>query len=76
MARTTQTSLVLNYLKEGNSITSAEAFELFGATRLSAIIYSLKKQGYNIEMVDIKSTNRFGESCHFGKYTLVSNSRE
>lgn len=44
-----QTKLVLQHLNEHGSITSYEAIKLFGATRLSAIIYDLRhKYGHNI----------------------------
>lgn len=36
---------VYEHLKKQGHITSKEAFELFGATRLSAIIYNLRKRG-------------------------------
>ena len=41
---------ILNYLKEGNSITPLEALKQFGCFRLGARIYELKARGYNIEM--------------------------
>ena len=43
----TQTDLVEKHLKEKGNITSWEAFELYGITRLSAKIYELRKK-YNI----------------------------
>ena len=39
------TNRVYQYLKTHKGITSMQAFELFGATRLSAIIYNLRKYG-------------------------------
>lgn len=41
---TNKTALVLNHLQKKKTITSWEAIELFGATRLSAIIYNLRKK--------------------------------
>ena len=38
MQKTSKHNEVLNYLKKNGSITSMEAIEMFGATRLSAII--------------------------------------
>lgn len=65
------TGRVLKYLQENDSISSMEAFELFGATRLSAIIFKLRKYGYNIINQDCKSKNRYGEKVHFVRYKLV-----
>ena len=43
-----KTALVLKHLELNGSITSMEAFQQYNATRLSGIIYTLRKQGYNI----------------------------
>jgi len=51
----TQKSLVLNYLKKDNSITPIEALNKFGAFRLAAIIFDLKKEGYDIATETIKN---------------------
>ena len=46
---TSQLKQVLEHLKEHGGITSYEAFKLYGATRLSAIIHILRhKEGYSI----------------------------
>lgn len=62
---------ILDYLKSHKGITSKEAFEHFGATRLSAIIFSLRKAGYNISNIPQSGKNRFGESVHYDEYRLV-----
>ena len=48
-----KTKLILNWLQQGRSISSLVAFEEFGTTRLSGVIFKLKQRGYNIrtEMV-------------------------
>lgn len=46
--KNTQCNQILDYIKSHGSITSLEAFRLFGCTRLSGRIFDLKKQGYNI----------------------------
>lgn len=65
------TGRVYKYLKSHKGITSMEAFEKFGATRLSAIIFNLKKYGCKIESVHKTGKNRYGESVHFVQYQLV-----
>ena len=65
-----KTEKVLEHLKEHGTITSLEAIELYGATRLSAIIFNLRKRGFNIETVDLPFTDRFGTKSHYGKYVL------
>ena len=39
---TTQTDVILEHLKNYGTITSMEAFDLYGVTRLAAIIYRLR----------------------------------
>lgn len=58
---------VLEYLKTHNGITQLDAYFKFPApvTRLSAIIFDLKKRGYNIESERIS-----GKNC-YGKYSCV-----
>lgn len=43
-----QAALVLNHLKSGREIAPLEALSKYGAYRLGAIIFDLKKEGYNI----------------------------
>lgn len=64
------TGRVLEYLKTHSGITSKEAFELFGATRLSAIIFNLRKD-YKIINIKHHAPNRYGEKTAFDEYQLV-----
>lgn len=61
---------VLEYLKTHKGITSMQAFELFGATRLSSIIFILRKE-YKIESVEREGKNRFGTKVRFDEYQLI-----
>jgi hypothetical protein len=59
---------VLNHLKKGLPITSWEAIHKFRATRLSAIIYDLRKSGLTIitqNLISEKTGKRFAS------YTLI-----
>lgn len=62
-----KTQKVLDHLKEHGSITSWQAIQLYGATRLSAIIFNLRKK-HIIDSVDIDDTDRYGDSSVFSKY--------
>ena len=66
----TQSEQVKLHLEEYNTITSWEAIQKFKATRLSDIIYRLKKEGHNISVV--KKYNRETET-NFAEYRLLSN---
>ena len=66
-----QTKLVLQHLNEHGSITSYEAFNLFGATRLSAIIHTLRhKEGYPIVSKYTRVRTRNGFQTTIAVYTL------
>lgn len=65
-----QRGAILEHLIKNKTITSKEAFEKFGATRLSAIIFDFRKKGIPIRTVDIKEKNRYGETVVFAKYIL------
>lgn len=68
--RLTQYDRVLRHLKEKGSITSLQAFREYGIMRLSAIIFNLRKDGYNIENENITRKNRYGDKIWFAKYVL------
>ena len=63
-----KTKKVLEYLKSNGSITSLEAYDLFRATRLSAIIFNLRKYGYKIISMPESYTNEQGETSHYARY--------
>ena len=72
--RKNKTSEVLEHLKKYKAITSTEAIEKFGATRLSAIIYNLRNNyGLSIVTFDVPFTDRYGTKTSCAKYVLMSN---
>lgn len=70
MSGMNKTKAVLDWLKTNTSISSLEAFENLGATRLSAIIFNLRKRGYDIETVTAETVDRFGNRVRFARYYL------
>jgi len=75
----TQTEAVFTYLKAGMSkcrgITDKQAVEMFGAYRLSGIIFNLRKRLQNTEYDIINvwhtGTNRYGGSSRYVEYVMV-----
>lgn len=61
---------ILEHLRTHKWLTSKEAFELYGITRLSARIKELRELGYDIRTVMVETTTRFGESCRYARYVL------
>lgn len=76
MQDNSNSALVIEYMNEHGSITSMEAFEHLNVTRLSGVIWSLKKQGVEIKTETtettetIESFNTHGRKIHFAKYSL------
>lgn len=66
-----KTGKIYEYLKNDKGITSMQAFELFGATRLSAVIFNLRKFGCVIESVPKIGKDRYGTVCRFVEYQLL-----
>ena len=65
--KTSKTRKVLEHLQKYGSITSWQAIELYGATRLSAIIYNLREK-YVILSDKVSHIDRYGNQSSFAKY--------
>lgn len=70
MSRDNKHKQILKHLQNYQSITSWEAIQNYGATRLSSIIFNLRKKGYDIESVDEIDYDRNGNKCKFTRYYL------
>ena len=67
----TQYDRILNHLLTKGKISQKRAIDLYGAYRLSAIIYTMKKNGLTIETKFKTGKNRFGEPTHWAEYILI-----
>jgi hypothetical protein len=63
-----KTKKVLEYLKTNKNITQLEAWELFKASRLSSIIFNLKKYGYKIISKPENYTDEDGKKSYYVRY--------
>ena len=71
MKKNTQTSEILSYMKTHKSgITSKDAFERFGATRLSGLIFQMRKQGHKISTKYEIVKTRYGRKVEIARYKL------
>lgn len=68
--RITLKDRVLKYMQDFGSISSLEAFKDLGCTRLSALIFLLRKD-YRIDDEWVKTTNRYGDKVEFKRYFIV-----
>lgn len=63
---------IIRHLMTEGSITAWEAIKEYGSTRLSAIVYELRKQGWNIESEMVTAKNRYGNPVTFARYRFKS----
>ena len=68
--RTTKKEQILKHLIENGNITSWGAIQLYYATRLSAIIFDLRKEGYNIKTENVKMKDANGNTTVIANYIL------
>ena len=66
-----QCERIIDYINEFGSITTLDAFNDLGCTRLASRINDLKKQGYKFNKKSEKGKNRFGETTHYIRYSLA-----
>ena len=62
---------LMRYLTDFKSITSIEAIEQLGDTRLSATIFNLREKGVNIADRWLESKNRYGEKVRYKEYFIL-----
>ena len=60
-----QVNQVLDHLKQGRTITQADAIERFNCYRLSSIIHILRNQGYDIVTYNERNTRRKGTHARY-----------
>lgn len=65
-----QRKKIVFYIQKFGSISSMEAFQDLGITRLSARIYELRNEGYKFDETYETPKNRFGETVSYKRYTF------
>ena len=67
----TQNESILQYLQQGNSLTSLEALELFRCFRLASRVSDLRQIGHQIESV----MEKHGEK-HYKRYWIAKEAKQ
>ena len=67
----TQKKVVLKHLQSGKELSQLEATQKYGVLRLGAIIFDLRKAGYNISTRLVRDPNRYGNASNYGVYKLI-----
>lgn len=66
----TQCERIVSYINDFGSITTLQAFQDLGCTRLASRICDLKKQGYSFDKQFVTAKNRYGEAVSFVRYSF------
>ena len=61
---------VLEYMEDNGSITSWEAIQQLGCTRLSEYIRQLRAENINVDDKWITNKNRYGEDVKYKSYFI------
>lgn len=67
----TKIQAIKDHLVVNGSITSWQAIQLYGETRLSAVIHVLRDKGWNIESVWKEGTDRNGNESRWVEYVYT-----
>lgn len=65
-----QQEIILKHMREHKWVTSMQAYEK-GVTRLSDVIYDLRRKGYDIRNVWQEDYTRYGTKTRYVRYTLM-----
>lgn len=68
----TQNEIVRAHLELNGTISTWDAFELYGITRLSARIADLKEQGVEFTRKWVTKRNRYGDLVSYLEYGLAA----
>ena len=66
----TQAERVLDWLQSGKTITTLDAFQELGITRIAARVFELKEQGVLVKKRMLKVINRYDEACYVAEYFI------
>ena len=75
MVKDNQMKRVKEWLEEGKTLTSMQAYDMWGCTRMSDKVFKLRKHGMDIETVMLTRKNRFGDTCNYAEYVYKKPSK-
>ena len=67
----TQHSLIIDFMRDNGSITTFEAYEQLGVTKLTTRISELRRGGFLIKQRTESGLNRYGKPVTYNRYWLV-----
>ena len=76
MERTTQLNAVRHWLLTGKTITSNEARNMWGVSRLADLIFKLRREGYEITNIQRATVTKLGGKAWYVEYKLLNAPKE
>ena len=70
-----QYEVVLKHLKEGKELSQLEATKKYGILRLGAIIFNMRRDGYNILTRMESKPNRYGHTSNYAVYKMIKENK-
>lgn len=67
---------IIKHLRKHKKITSIEAINKYGVTRLSGVIYVLREKGFVIKTEIKCGKNRYGHVNNYAVYHLIKDFKE
>tara|TARA_R100001443_G_scaffold117393_1_gene141974 strand:+ start:6926 stop:7174 length:249 start_codon:yes stop_codon:yes gene_type:complete len=74
--KATHKTRLLSYLNKYGDITTIQAIQDLGNTRLAHSIWELKNDGYEIETENVKVNTRWGTTTTVAKYKLLDTAKK
>ena len=69
MKKQSQDNIILEHLQKGTTISTMEAFKLFGIVDLQSVIRNIRKTT-DVQDKWVKGTNQYGEPTRYKQYFL------
>lgn len=69
MKKQSQDNIILEYLQKGKTISTMEAFKLFGIVDLQSVIRNIRKTT-DVQDKWVKGINQYGEPTRYKQYFL------
>lgn len=76
MRKGSQMKDIKTHLRRHKSISSLEAINKYGATRLSDIIFRLRNRGWVIQTETVNGKNRYGNITNYALYHLIQDVKD
>lgn len=71
MKKTNKTKEVLRFLEtHKKGITAAQAWNKFGVSRLSDLIFKFRQQGIDIVTINEQGKDRYGNTSQWARYVM------